>query len=227
MKKENAIKNLLNKVVRRRNIQERRPIKYSMPFALQVFERIGGTFEPDYKIDDENQNAIKECIKYIFNDQNFKGDLKKGLLLYGNVGSGKSLVFMVLQEMIRLDNRVKKDHFFKFDSSPAVADSYEAFGQAGIKKYLDQRRCFDDLGQEELIKAHYKSQINVLQHILTQRYISWQRSGLLTHGTTNYTEENFGELYGRRVQSRAKEMFNFVRLVSNEDRRQAGFNKIK
>ena len=69
--------------------------------------------------------------------------------------------------------------------------------------------CFDDLGVEQNAKS-YGNGCNVMAEILLDRYDQFLRHGMITHLTTNLNAEEIERLYGDRVRSRLREMFNLI-----------------
>lgn len=69
--------------------------------------------------------------------------------------------------------------------------------------------CFDDLGLESNLK-YYGNECNVVGEILLSRYDLFVSAGQLTHATTNLNSSEIEQLYGNRVRSRMREMFNLV-----------------
>jgi DNA replication protein DnaC len=82
--------------------------------------------------------------------------------------------------------------------------SRQAFVQDKPKMY-----CFDDLGTENNLK-YFGNECNVMTEILLSRYDHFVSRQMITHITTNLTSSEIESLYGTRVRSRMKEMFNLV-----------------
>ncbi len=67
--------------------------------------------------------------------------------------------------------------------------------------------CFDDLGSEAASK-YFGNDCNVMAEILLTRYDIFKEKGIITHLTTNLTATEIEEIYGNRLRSRMREMFN-------------------
>jgi hypothetical protein len=79
--------------------------------------------------------------------------------------------------------------------------------------------CFDDLGVENSLK-YYVNDCNVMTEILLSRYDYFISHNMLTHIATNLNSTEFEELYGNRVRSRLRSMFNLISFNSgSEDKR--------
>ena len=84
------------------------------------------------------------------------------------------------------------------------------FGYCPVVQYdLPITWCFDDLGVEPNTKV-YGNSCNVMAEILLDRYDQFTRHGMLTHLTTNLNADMLEQLYGDRVRSRLREMFNLI-----------------
>lgn len=80
----------------------------------------------------------------------------------------------------------------------------QAFNQDKPKMY-----CFDDLGTENNLK-YYGNECNLMTEILLSRYDMFVPQQMITHITTNLNSSEIESLYGTRVRSRMREIFNLV-----------------
>ena len=183
-----------------------------------------------FVVDKDNKDLVKLLCYYFTNDSRFEAmnkedelSLKKGLLLCGNVGVGKSF----LMEAFRANKR----RCFQIIKCREVADSYAGHGAEVLRMYSDkiyvpthpstfyQRDiglCFDDLGTEDS-KKYYGDEVNVMADILLNRYDN-NLEYHYTHITTNLTMDEIENKYGTRVRSRMRQMFNLI-VLGGEDRR--------
>jgi hypothetical protein len=137
--------------------------------------------------------------------------LKKGLLIFGPVGCGKTTAMGLFRR------NPSKD--FGLVSCLKVTEAFKKDGPEGIEKFYSQSYCFDDFGTETSGK-YFGNESNVLSDILLTKYESELSSGFKTYITTNLTPEQIEEGYGKRLRSRMKEMFNVIRFPSDsEDKR--------
>ena len=67
----------------------------------------------------------------------------------------------------------------------------------------------DDLGVENNMK-YYGNECNTVAEIILQRYELQMMEGTVTHATTNLIAAELEELYGNRVRSRLRSMFNLI-----------------
>jgi hypothetical protein len=208
------------------------PISYKQYTADEVYELIEAN--PRFKIDAYNRRVIKLLCLYFTKDVRFEengGDLKKGILLFGPTGVGKTM----LMEFFRRN----ENHCFGIKPCTEIADEYathsegnKARGREVIPMYGKNRTivaspvsfgqsasgyCFDDLGQEPETK-HYGDSARVMAPIIEARYRLGKFNS--THMTTNLTAALIGDTYGERVRSRCAEMFNLITFPENApDRR--------
>lgn len=178
-------------------------------------------------VDRDNDKVIEALCKYFVSDPQFETmgegwSLKKGIFLMGGVGTGKTT-------LMKLFSRNQKQ-CFQLASARYAADLYEQDGEKAIEHFsnpiretgLDSRffyqtelaLCFDDLGTEKTPVVRYGNKTNVMADILLNRY----DAKLTTHLTTNLMPEELEPMYGSRVKSRMREMFNLI-TVTGEDRR--------
>lgn len=192
--------------------------------AKQIFFDTANNLHPGYHFDDENKPVIEALLRYFTGNPEFESDmsipgasLKKGILLAGNIGTGKSMLMSILR-----DCRLPCKHF-GIKSCRELAQRFALEGVKGIElcglqavRYENGRQrishmLFDDLGAEKPA-VYYGHTVNVMEEILLDRYEHFMKHGLLTHITTNKDLNELEALYGSRVISRMHEMFNFMVL---------------
>ena len=98
-------------------------------------------------------------------------------------------------------------------------NGFEALHHYTQKEHTQTRLtgyCFDDLGAEQNIK-HYGNDLNVMAEIIISRYEDFVQNKSITHITTNLSASEIEALYGNRLRSRMRSMFNLI-TFSNESR---------
>lgn len=93
-----------------------------------------------------------------------------------------------------------------------IQEGYEViwrYSKMSFSNHLPKIYCFDDLGAEQSLK-YYGNECNVMGEILLSRYEYYVSHDMLTHITTNLSATEIENLYGNRVRSRMREMFNLL-----------------
>lgn len=177
---------------------------------------------PDFKMLPELRSIIDDLIFYFYGFQERTAlDLKKGIILLGNTGCGKSLLMNFLFKISPTYHLVVKSALeLTLDAQKRGINFIERYdnvemstpnGFGNKKRHL----CIDDIGSET-VQKYYGNEVNVIQSVLEMRYLNNAK----TFGTSNFTIKQFENAYGARVASRMKEMFNFVDMFNLPDFRQ-------
>ncbi len=186
-----------------------RTVVYDFPKILVYLNAKGKLlFGKHFKIYEEDHDILlKLCHYYIRDFENCKKhgiDPDKGLLLSGPVGCGKTSLMKLLRHI------VPHQRPYQIIPSRNVVFAFNHIGYRTIENYgNNQFFCFDDLGVEP-IGRHFGKDCNVLGEILLSRHELFQQRGIKTHATTNLNAQELEELYGNRVRSRMRELFNLV-----------------
>lgn len=180
-----------------------------------------------FVVDAENKLFLELICKYFTNDIEFEeitnGELRKGLLIYGTCGSGKSSIFDIIRKVI-MDNGL--NHlYFKNTSVHTVINEFnkasksnEKFGgELVVEKYCRGTIHFDDLGTEKQVQA-WGIKEDLFDRILQVRYNNFKETGRRTFVTTNMTIKELEKRYSPQVKSRLYEMFNMLPLTGNDRR---------
>nr|WP_294858690.1 ATPase [uncultured Fluviicola sp.] len=162
-----------------------------------------------FRLHAEDKEIIYKLIIYAIRAENncaeYGIDLNKGILLTGPVGCGKTSLMNLLKLFV----------FPEFDypviSTRNISSEFYADGFQVIHKYGKSRKayCFDDLGIESNIKQ-FGNETNCMAEILLHRYDLQVNNGIVTHATTNLNANELEKLYGNRVRSRLRSMFNMI-----------------
>jgi hypothetical protein len=172
----------------------------------------------------EDYYLLKKLLIYFFSDQQLADsnnlDLKKGIILSGPVGCGKTSLMVLIRCFLHDSERflVKpcREVAFEFHSK-----GFEIINQYSKRsfykdneKWIPKTYCFDDLGQESKV-LYYGNECEVLKEIILSRYDLYESVGMLTHFTTNLTPEELETRYGENVMSRLIGMTNFISFDAN------------
>ncbi len=157
----------------------------------------------------EDKEIMHKLLIYFIRDEvNCKKeglDLNKGILLTGPIGCGKTSLMTIMKHFTYLET----NYFIK--SSREIATEFHQEGFPTLQKYGKAHKiyCFDDLGVEQQMK-HFGNACNTMGEILLSRYDLSVHSGIVTHCTTNLNAKELEDIYGNRVRSRLRQLFNLV-----------------
>lgn len=140
---------------------------------------------------------------------------KKGLMLCGPIGCGKTSLMKLIQLLLPIEHRYQvkacRDITFEFQK-----DGFDVIHRYSKRSFaivpgskIPKTVCFDDLGAEQNLK-HFGSECNVMAEILLSRYDLFIADNLITHITTNLDAATIEKVYGNRVRSRLREMTNVI-----------------
>lgn len=167
-------------------------------------------FGNDFKIHREDKLTLRKLCTYYVKDKDgckkYNIDPNKGLLISGPVGCGKTSLVRLMRHL------VPYQRWYEVISCRNVVFGFQHIGYKTIEDYGSSGSfCFDDLGVEP-IGRFYGNNCNVLGEIILSRYdLFLQSKGRLkTHATTNLNAEELEELYGERVRSRMRQLFNLI-----------------
>ncbi len=185
--------------------------QYNFKKSWHYLQEIGQQkFGTKFHLNPQDQKIIYLLLIYFIRDQEtcaeYGIDLEKGILLNGPVGCGKTSL-MILMRLFAYP-----EHRYTIKSTRDIASEFNQEGYPIIQKYgksSNKIYCFDDLGVENNMK-YYGNECNTVAEILLQRYDLQIMEGTVTHATTNLNAQELEELYGNRVRSRLRSMFNLV-----------------
>jgi DNA replication protein DnaC len=196
-------------------IDEKGTRNFDFDKTIYYLQHIGRQkFGKHFRIYKEDLTIISKLLVYFTKSQNYYEkysiDPNKGILLAGPIGCGKTSLITLMTEFTLQNN-----HFY-MKSTRAIAAEFHEDGYQVIQKYSwrQQIYCFDDLGVEQNMK-YYGNECNTIAEILLNRYDLMVKHGHVTHATTNLSASDLEALYGNRLRSRMREMFNLIAFPNN------------
>lgn len=170
-----------------------------------------------YIINESNKKIILTLLPYYvklptFNKHNIiknEASLDKGILLYGDLGVGKSMLFEIFHRMGKyLYNSNNTDFWFPKISTGSFVDQYmnslkDNCSTFNLDAYRRGNLYIDDLGFERKVFNNHE----LIGELLFERY----RNNALTFVTTNLSPKQISGRYGARIGDRLAEMFNIIK----------------
>jgi len=193
----------------------KRMAQYDYAAVLVWLEKKGvGVYGKGFKILETDYELLYRLLAYFLRDEaacfQYNIDLTKGILLSGPVGCGKTTLMHLMKALPSQKSKfyVKgcRDISFEF-----IQDGYEVIQKYSKGKQFPEPKaiCFDDLGTENNLK-YFGNECNVMAEILLSRYDLFISKKTITHITTNLSASEIETVYGNRVRSRLRSMFNLI-----------------
>nr|WP_315218290.1 ATPase [uncultured Flavobacterium sp.] len=168
-----------------------------------------------FKILESDYPIIYKLLAYFLKDEptcfQYNLDLKKGILLSGPVGCGKTTLMNLMKYLTPTEHKFYlkpcRDISFEF-----IQEGYEVihkYSKGKLYQSDPKTICFDDLGTENNLK-YFGNECNVMAEILLSRYDIFISKHVQTHITTNLSASEIETQYGNRVRSRMRAMFNLI-----------------
>jgi DNA replication protein DnaC len=182
---------------------------------------------PAFVLTPDQENIYTMLSQYFTKDIRFEErgySQRKGILLSGSVGCGKTTIMRAFTRNPLASYIVKSVRQIASEYAQKEVGESALYRYSGAYYPLNMNNefkcdvwgiCFDDLGTED-IKRHFGNEANVMEQVLLNRYDQIASLPYRTHVTTNLDSESIGEFYGERVRSRMREMFNIIEVPGND-----------
>jgi len=172
-------------------------------------------FGNHFTICDDDKPLLRKVLSYFFKDSEtalpLGINIKKGILLSGPIGCGKTSLMLLLRHFMPQQNQfiVKSCRDISFEFIKEGYITIQKYSHASFKNHEPIVYCFDDLGTENNLKF-YGNECNIMAEILLSRYDLFVNRKLITHLTTNLSASEIEASYGNRLRSRLREQFNLI-----------------
>lgn len=172
-------------------------------------------YGPNYALAAVDLPLIRKLIAYFVRDETTAAlyglNLDKGILLAGPIGCGKTSLLALLRLLQPAESRfiIRPCRDLSFEFIERGYSTIPKYSTLSFKNFEPITYCFDDLGAENNLKF-YGNECNVMGEVLLSRYDQFISRKLITHLTTNLSATEIETVYGNRVRSRMREMFNLL-----------------
>lgn len=154
---------------------------------------------------------IKALCFFFASDTRFETDFnysfQKGLWVRGLPGRGKTYPLISLQTNASFP--------FRIHSMITIAQTIHETGEYHITDFL---KVIDDVGSEQSLINHFGTKINWFKDFIEVYYAAKEPFNQLII-TTNLDFDEVEKMYGFRVRSRIKEMFNIIDVQGKDLRK--------
>lgn len=210
-------------------------LNYDIGTSIELVEAIGKRRNPRFVIDGENRYTYENLIRWCHCDtamssldpdtgKQIKGDVRKGIYIAGNTGTGKSWCLDIMQMYCRVYGFKL---LFPYEQTPSllswssvradeICDAYTekgTFTQYKARKIL----AIQDFGQEPQESLFMGNRIDVVRQLIEYRGDKPDQLTLIT-SNLKLGGEKLLNRYGDRVASRLHEMCNYFE-IKGKDRR--------
>lgn len=161
------------------------------------------TYETQLIVNDDTKKLITVICFFFGNDPRFETELgfdfKKGLLLRGISGLGKTYLIKCIS-----DNKVKPVSLY------STININEEISANGYFELNPSSVCYlDDVGTEEPVVNYFGTKISFVKNFIELYYTNNKPFNRLIISTNDSFDKLEGK-YGFRVRSRIKDMFNII-----------------
>ena len=152
-------------------------------------------------LNEQYKYVVGQISLWYANDTRLVGDLRKGILLRGGIGTGKTKIIEALIDVfLKGEKRV-----IKMIHTRDLQDLYMRQKVDEIQLLKESTLLLvDDLGVENVEVQYFGNRIEPFNDLFDYRY----RHGLQTVVTTNLAPSEIKAIYGDRILDRLKEVMN-------------------
>jgi len=173
----------------------------------RIFNQRGEKTRP-FEMDTVNTEFIHQLYLYAIGSQQFAGDIRKGLFVWGGYGAGKTAILFALSEIF---TEMTIKNVSKFPAKVLA----ERMNEEGVEIMAKRPLFIDDLGREPEVFNNYGTKKRVMIDLFARRY----DTGAWTFVTAQYQIEKFKDKYGLLILDRMRSMFNEIHLPGESRRK--------
>ena len=166
------------------------------------------------KLNEQQIETIRGLVAY-FSGNKSQFDLKKGLYIYGNVGSGKSMLMKCLFEFAYLTDYEFSLTNFQIEMSQIKEDVNRPY----LHTLVSNNRCFDEVGFGTSKVQRYTNKVDVFEEVMYARHIRFDKYRQKTFVVSNLPPSLFAEDLDPRMADRIAAMMQEVPYFSDESYR--------
>lgn len=172
------------------------------------------TYSSELIVNEYNIDIIKALCFKVSKDIRFESELnlsfKKGMIIQGDYGRGKSYLVKLLKDNGRLP--------FSIHSMLSIEEAVNKEGMYELNLTNDNITVIEDLGVEAIKQNHYKNSFNWFEKWVLKMYEQEKPFENLII-TTNLNADEIEERYTGRVRSRLAQRMNLLTLTGEDMRR--------
>ena len=155
-----------------------------------------------FEVNNENKNVINQLYYYLTGNVDlFRGNLKKGIMLIGPFGVGKTTIMKIMARLVQ-------KHSGKVFQMISCVQLKDLIQHHGMDHFERRPLILDEVGRETKIVKDFGTERKLFPEVIGMRY----NKHAWTMATSNYTLEDLGGMYGEYIKDRLTEMFNFIEL---------------
>ena len=185
-----------------------------------VYNEVGILMEKS-NFEKEQIPVFKNVLMWIARDKDSELDLNRNLIIYGNVGIGKTTLMKAIINTTKFINQNQKKYvpFKLFEMDIETANMT-------IERSLDRLRpvispqfyVIDDIDEPHAKYKHFGNEINLIQMIVAARHIYWKAQRTRTIMTTNLPVERLIEALPSKTASRMMQEYTFLEMTGKNKR---------
>lgn len=167
-------------------------------YELEIILKVSGS---NLILNEINKHIIGQVALWYANDERFSGDLRKGLLIRGGIGTGKTKIVHALVKVILEAEKIHAKFIHATDLQELYVNKNAAeIESLKVRKYT----VVDDLGVENVEVKNWGNTSEPFNNLFDYRY----RHGMQSIITTNLVPSQIKETYGDRIADRIRETMN-------------------